>query len=99
MNSNDEPWRDLAPKLAAAMEKEDEAIDDDAITQSDLDEAFTEGWGEAIYQHKESVSRAISHIRRGDLTAAIDELEAEFYPKWSSRSECEAAYREAMGRA
>lgn len=40
---------------------------------------------------------AINQIRRGEYTEAITTLEREFLPKWSSRAECEAAYRKATG--
>lgn len=41
---------------------------------------------------------AINQIRRGDYTDAITTLEREFLPQWEDVSDCEAAYKEVMGR-
>lgn len=42
---------------------------------------------------------AINQIRRGEYAEAITTLEREFLPKWSSRAECEVAYRREMAHA
>lgn len=41
---------------------------------------------------------AINQIRRGDYLEAITTLEREFFPKWGSVYEVQAAYDKAVGR-
>lgn len=48
---------------------------------------------------KDSVATAIAQIRRGDTLDAITTLEREFWPKWSSVEDSEAALRLAIASA
>lgn len=41
---------------------------------------------------------AINAIRQGRYDDAVTLLEREFLPYWEDVADCEAAYREAMGR-
>jgi len=50
-------------------------------------------------QAKHIAVDAINAIRQGRYDDAVTMLEREFLPKWTDRAACEAAYREAMGRA
>lgn len=51
------------------------------------------------YEAAQAAADAICAIRRGDNNNAVTILERAFMPKWASVQDCEAAYREAMGRA
>jgi len=58
-----------------------------------------EDWDE--YEESENRAaaiEAINQIRRGAYVDAITTLERHFLPMWDDAAECEAAYREAMGR-
>ena len=70
----------------------------------DLDEFSDEAIAQEAAERGMPSSRdaavdAINAIRRGRNADAIPALEREFLPKWRDRAACEAAYREAMGRA
>ncbi|WP_019999029.1 hypothetical protein [Aureimonas ureilytica] len=54
--------------------------------------------GLPLYQ-KEAAIEAIGHIRRGDLVDAITILERTFLPKWSDKSDAEAAFKAHGGAA
>ena len=50
------------------------------------------------YEAAQEAADAINAIRRGDTVNAVTILERAFMPKWANIQDCEAAYREAMGR-
>lgn len=47
---------------------------------------------------REAVSTAINQIRAGKGDEAIVTLERNFFPAWQDVADCEARYREVMGR-
>jgi len=50
----------------------------------------------AVEDPRQAVSTAIAQIRRGDYLDAITTLEREFWPKWQSVADSEAALRLAQ---
>lgn len=58
-----------------------------------------EDWNEyEDSENRDDAIEAINQIRRGQYVDAITTLERHFLPHWEDVAECEAAYREAMGR-
>lgn len=54
--------------------------------------------GEHEIYGKAAAVEAITAIRQGRYSDAVTALEREFLPQWEDVADCEAAYREAMGR-
>lgn len=59
---------------------------------------YWEGYMEAEAEAKTVVMDAIAMIRTGRLDDGVARLEREFFPTWEDVTECEARYREVMGR-
>lgn len=57
-----------------------------------------EQWAEDDESARQAAIDAINQIRRGEYAEAITTLEREFLPQWEDISDCDAAYKEAMGR-
>lgn len=59
---------------------------------------YWEGRWDAEADLKDAASEAISHMKRGKYEDAILTLERNFFPSWEDVADCEARYREMMGR-
>lgn len=70
----------------------DEVLDDYEL-------GYADAWEEAREAMQESVTTIIAQIRRGDTLDAITTLEREFWPKWASVQDSEAALRKAQAAA
>lgn len=69
---------------------------DDVLDQINDDELVAElGSRNVGRTHLRAVENAIAQIRRGDALDAITTLEREFWPKWASAPDSEAAFRKA----
>lgn len=66
--------------------------------EHELDETFADGMEEGYSDGKDAVVTAINLIRAGKYDDAIVTLERAFLPTWQDVAECEARYREVMGR-
>lgn len=66
-------------------------------------EAYNEGYEDGRREGRQTqvdvVETAIAQIRRGDTIDAITTLEREFWPKWDSPRDSEAAFRAATQEA
>lgn len=68
---------------------------DDVLDELRDDELANELVSRRTPQHRDAVRTAIAQIRRGDTLDAITTLEREFWPKWASVGDSEAALRAA----
>jgi hypothetical protein len=68
---------------------------DDALAEIKTDDLAEELASRDVSGHREAVTTAIAQIRRGDTLDAITTLEREFWPKWTSVQDSEAALRAA----
>lgn len=75
-----------------------EVIDDvlEHASVADLRSALETSSARDSGDPRAAVSDAIAQIRRGDMLDAITTLEREFWPKWASASDSEAAFRAAV---
>lgn len=73
----------------------DVAVDD--VIDELLDEELAAEMARRRINHsQQTVSEAIAQIRRGDCLDAITTLEREFWPKWATVPDSEAALRKAQ---
>lgn len=69
---------------------------DDVIEELKDDELTAEVSRRGLVGPRGAVQTAIAQIRRGDTLDAITTLEREFWPKWASVADSEAAFRGAL---
>lgn len=60
---------------------------------------YEEGYEDGQAWSREEVLAAINQIRVGKYEDAIVTLERASLPTWQDQADCEARYREVMGRA
>lgn len=60
---------------------------------------YADAYEDACEVMKGEVVHAINQIRVGKYEDAIVTLERAFLPTWQDAAECEARYREVMGRS
>lgn len=63
-----------------------------------MSKEYFEGYNDAIDINKMEVSDAITMIKTGRLEDGIALLERNFFPTWQDAADCEARYREVIGR-
>jgi hypothetical protein len=63
------------------------------------DARYWEGRWDAEADLKDAACEAIALMKRGKYEDAIITLERAFTPTWQDVADCEAQYREVMGRA
>lgn len=59
---------------------------------------YEEGTADGAENLRQEVWAAINQIRAGRGDEAIVTLERNFFPTWQDVADCEARYREVMGR-
>lgn len=63
------------------------------------DSDYWNGRMDAEEGNREVAAEAISQIKRGKFEDAVLTLERNFFPSLQDAEDCEARYREVMGRA
>lgn len=59
---------------------------------------YGDAYWDATEELREEVVTAINQIRAGKADDAIVTLERAFLPTWRDQADCEARYRQVMGR-
>lgn len=72
---------------------------DEVLDELRDDELAAELASRGVSGSREAVQAAIAQIRRGDYLDAITTLEREFWPKWATVQDSEAALRKAQAAA
>lgn len=62
------------------------------------DARYWEGYEDGAHWAREEIVAAINQIRTGKFEDAVLTLERNFFPTWEDVADCEARYREVMGR-